>query len=328
MLLINNLTVDEINAALIAIQKDIDASKSGTGTTVAQQSQAEGQSENYSQQISNLKNTVAANNAQNEVQTNQINTIYNLVMQLAAQIQQNTQGQEDVEVTSPISSVNFDTETRTLTVVTTTEDVYNCIIPEGEVINENYVYDPTDRFHRLKLDINGLTAQKGTEVDGVITWEDLGTVGIDKWGNIILNNTDEKVDIGIQVTGPVYHFDDAEHLDYDEEGSNPKSITVTGERVATAPTNPILYSSESPYCVKGTVEIGNLTDLLSFVFHTKSNSIIVGDRVMYVDGTVESVVDLSSYNSAMEDTSEVDPTKTVGEYLGLDSIQIANGIFH
>lgn len=326
MLLINNLSVDEINAALIAIQKNIDASKAEA--TVVQKSQGEGQSENYSQQINNLKNTVAANNVENEVQNNQINTIYNLIMQLNAQIQQNTQGQEDVEVTSPISSVGFDTETRTLTIITTTGDVYNCIIPEGEVINENYVYDPTDRFHRLKLDINGLTAQKGTEVDGVITWEDLGTVGIDKWGNIILNNTDEKVDIGIQVTGPVYHFDNAEHLDYDEEGSNPKSITVTGERVATAPTNPILYSSESPYCVKGTVKVGNLTSLTHLIFHTKSNGILIADKVLNIDGTVQDVVDLSSYNSAMEETSTVDPTMTLGEYIGLNPSQIDSGIFH
>ena len=332
MLTINNLSVDEINAALIAIQNKME-NKGTVLQQVSQQAQGSTQSVDYGQEIKSLKNAVASNTYVNERQSNQISDIFNLITQLNMQVQQNSQGQEQIqegiEQTSPLEDVYFDGATRTLTILTTSGETYTCVIPEGTVINENYVYDPTDNLHRLKLDINGLTAQKGTVVDGVTYWEDLGTVGVDMFGNIILNNSGEKEDVGFQVEGSIYHFDDYEHLDYDESGANTKNITVTGQRKATGETNPILYPSNSPFCVEGTVEVP-VTTTMQLAFFSKSDSFIIDNYMLQSDGTLEKLnydPYLTGYNEAMEETSEIDPTMTVGEYLGLNAAQIQAGIF-
>lgn len=326
MVLINNLTIDEINAALIALQRTKETTQE-TGVSTQTQSQ-QAQQNTSNQELNSIKERIADNTRTNENQARQITELFSLVSSVGnvGNIEQQVT-QTEIQ-NQAIQDVYFDTPTRILYIVTVEGETYSCTIPEGTVINENYIYDPNDNLRRLKMDINGITAQKGTRVGNEIVWEDLGTIGIDRFGSIILNNTDTVLDYGVKVNGSIYHFDNNGHLDYDEQDTNPEDITVDGERVTTNGTSPILYSSYSPYCVEGTVE----KDISSFegsvVFFTKSDGVIVGNKVVKEDGRIEDWQDLSSLNAAMRNTSSTDPTKTVGEYVGLTPAQVQQGIFN
>lgn len=227
-----------------------------------------------------------------------------------------------------ISSIFFDTPTRVLYIYYTDGTAYTTLIPEGTVVTENYIYDPTDSKHRLKVDADGITGQSNFGTEELPNWQDIGKVYIDKYGNIILNNSDEQIEYGFKVGGTVYHFENTSHPEYDEQGTNVQSIATEGEVVPTVGTDPVISSESSPNCFNGKVTKNISSFAGKIVFLSKANGIIVGDKVLYADGTTEPYLDLSSYNDAMRETSTIDNTKTVGEYLGLNAEQIQNGIFN
>lgn len=229
-----------------------------------------------------------------------------------------------------ISYMYFNTPERKLYLFCTDGSSVEAEIPEGVVVSEDYIIDPADERHRLKVSANGITSQYNENEDpsGPALWVDKGVVLIDKYGNIILNNSNEKVKYGFTVEGDIYHFDNQTHPEYDEEGENPQNITTEGEVVSTADTDPIISFGSSPFCFNGTV-IKSLSDFFSkVVVLSKAEGIVVGDKILYTDGTSEDYKDLSSYNETMRETSSIDPTKTVGAYLGLNEDQVENGIFN
>ena len=60
---------------------------------------------------------------------------------------------------------------------------------------------------------------------------------------------------------------------------------------------------------------------------SKAEEMYLGTKTLGIDGTTKDISDLSEYNSAMQETSSIDSSKTVGEYLGLTAEQVQNGIF-
>ena len=226
-----------------------------------------------------------------------------------------------------VSSVFFDTPNRMLYLYLEDGTAINTVIPEGQVITENYIYDPTDPAHRLKIDANGITSQNNTGTEESPHWEDSGTVGLDRFGNIILNNSDKTIDYGFQVEGTIYHFDNGLHPDYDEEGTNPKNIVTQGQVVPTVDKDPIIMPVSSPSCFEGKIT-KELTESTKIVVLSKAEGIVTGNKIIKTDGTVEDYNDTSAYNDAMRETSTIDSTKTVGEYLGLTSQQVTDGIFN
>ena len=226
-----------------------------------------------------------------------------------------------------VSSVFFDTPNRMLYLYLEDGTAINTVIPEGQVITENYIYDPTDPAHRLKIDANGITSQNNTGTEESPHWEDSGTVGLDRFGNIILNNSDKVIDYGFQVEGTIYHFNNALHPDYDEEDTNPKNIVTQGQVVPTVDKDPIIMPVSSPSCFEGKVT-KELTESLRFVVLSKAEGVVLGEKIVKTDGTVENYNDTSAYNDAMRETSTIDDTMTVGEYLGLSAQQVTDGIFN
>ena len=226
-----------------------------------------------------------------------------------------------------VSSVFFDTPNRMLYLYLEDGTAINTVIPEGQVITEYYIYDPTDPAHRLKIDANGITSQNNTGTEESPHWEDSGTVGLDRFGNIILNNSDKVIDYGFQVEGSIYHFNNGLHPDYDEEEANPKNIVTQGQVVPTVDKDPIIMPVSSPSCFEGKIT-KELTESTRIVVLSKAEGIVTGNKIVKADGTVENYNDTSAYNDAMRETSTIDDTMTVGEYLGLSAQQVTDGIFN
>ena len=164
-----------------------------------------------------------------------------------------------------------------------------------------------------------------TEVDEEKTyykapkWDVLGNVSIDANNNLIISNTKAQPDFGFKVNGNIYHFEDSANKDKAESGSNPQSITVTGNIIES--DNPLIDVTSSKCVVQGTVT----KDVSSFsnkmVFFTKANGVEL-DRYINIDGTTIDTPE--TYNSTM---SEAKGQGTVGSYLGLTAQQISDGIF-
>ena len=150
-------------------------------------------------------------------------------------------------------------------------------------------------------------------------WRVLGQVTIDSNNNLIISNTTSSPDFGFQVGGNVYHFEDSVNKDKTESGSNPQSITVTGNIIDS--DNALIDVTSSKSIVAGTVS----KDVSSFsnkvVFFTKASGVEL-DRYINIDGTTTDTPD--TYNSTM---SEEKGQGTVGSYLGLTAQQISDGIF-
>lgn len=150
-------------------------------------------------------------------------------------------------------------------------------------------------------------------------WRTLGQVTIDANNNLIISNTRSKPDFGFKVNGNVYHFEDSANKDKAESGTNPQSITVTGDIIDS--DNALIDVESSKYVVYGTVTKNVSSFSNKMVFFTKANGVQL-DRYFNIDGTTTDTPD--TYNSTM---SESLGQETVGEYLGLTAQQISDGIF-
>ena len=194
-----------------------------------------------------------------------------------------------------------------------------------------YIYN-NERTLRLKLSSEGIVIQRysGTDTD---KWADatkisnVSKVITDENSNMIITNTEDIPPIGYQVDGDIYHFKGT--ATESDGGGNPQSISVSGEIVATNDLNPIISPNSSETCYKGmiTKTITNWTG--NVVYLSKSNIIGLGNQGLQFDGTLETVPDpLTGFNEAMKETSTIDDSMTVGEYLGLSDTQVSMGIFY
>lgn len=221
-------------------------------------------------------------------------------------------------------------------------------VPENSTVdftNGTFVYS-ADRLTRMKLAPQGITVQKytGTFEDERKLWSDsskivdISAVVSDDMGNMIITNADKtkRPSFGFQETGTIYHFDDYDNPENEEveEGqtaTNPQNIDCGGEVVSTSYPTELNPFVESDTCFSGVItknDLGTNSFLGNIVFFSKSEKIVTSGKAISKDGIVENAVPLLvGYNEAMRADSEVDPTKTVGEYIGLTSDQISNGIF-
>lgn len=338
MVLINGLSIDEINAALIRLQKEKsqiiesgETSQTIQNVTITQSGGGSGT--DWSGLIENVQQSqVVIQNQLNETNAQ----IEDLKEKNAELEEKNEQLEEMVNNLSAFNVValNFDAGTRTLYLTLADGTEFSSSIPQSNVINENYIYDPDDVNHRLKISANGLTSQKNVGTFDSPVWEDYANISVDRNGSVIINNsTMRTLDYGVKVNGTIYHFEDAAHPTYEEvaEGgtpTNPENIAVDGIVVQTN-DNCILMTTSSKKMVQGSVT----KDLTSFygniVFFSKANVVIIGDKGFKTDGTVSDAPSpLTGYNEAMRETSTIDSSKTVGEYLGLTSEQVTQGIFN
>lgn len=212
--------------------------------------------------------------------------------------------------------------------------------------NGTYVYS-NDRHSRMMLAPNGIVVQKynGTDYD---TWsdssliEDVSKVFADEKGNMIISNAD-KSDIpafGYQVdaSDTIYHFDDFQHPTYEEVGegetaSNPEGITCTGSVIGKDVKTPPLLDSDSLFSGTVSKQVGSFTG--NIVFFSKADKVVTSGKGIVVSDSptksvsVETAIPLLiGYNDAMKETSTIDASKTVGEYLGLTQQQVNNVIFY
>lgn len=175
-----------------------------------------------------------------------------------------------------------------------------------EIINGNYVRTSDTTVQ------SGKTYYKGE-------WLFCGMVKIDGNNNLIISNTKIMPEVGFQVNGSIYHFEDSAHPENAESGTNPMNLVVTGDIIPS--DNSMIDVSSSPSVLKGTVEKGVSQFSSRVVFFTKANGVQL-DRYVNIDGTTTDTPD--TYNSTM---LEAKGQGTVGSYLGLTSTQISNGIF-
>lgn len=120
MLLINNLTVDEINAALIALQKNAVTKAQSVTTTQSQSSGDNSQAiENLQNQLNYIRNSVAANSQAQDYLTRVVNELNGVVSSLTE---------------LGITSLEFDTSTRTLSLNMSSGDSFSCVI-SNDIVN-------------------------------------------------------------------------------------------------------------------------------------------------------------------------------------------------
>ncbi len=229
---------------------------------------------------------------------------------------------------TPIGNNQYDIELRAGNITLTTGG-------EGTTFKQGtYIYDNSDSTKRLALTANGIVAQKNTGTELAPNWGDIAQVRTDAVGNLIVTNKEnleETLPIGIQVNGDIYHFDSATHPDDEESDNpiNPQGIVCTGEVKDTKDFTPILLSDSSKKCFNGTVEKDISQYNGSVVLFSKSESVLLRETIINSDGSTETGIEtFDGYNEAMQETSTIDSTKTVGAYLGLTSEQVNNGIFY
>ena len=194
--------------------------------------------------------------------------------------------------------------------------------------NGTYIYN-NERTKRLKLSPDGVSVQiySGEDID----WSDatkietISRVFTDKNGNMIITNSEDIPKIGYTVSGSVYHFDTTP--DEDESGVNTNNIICTGEIVENEELNPILSSEENPKCFKGVIK-KSVLGFNKMVFLSKSDKITFDATTEFIgiDGSKSPLN--SIWNDFMEQTSNIDATKTIGERFGLSQQQIEQGLFY
>lgn len=231
----------------------------------------------------------------------------------------------------------FHIELRAGSINLTTESDSNGFVNGTRIFNG----DPATSSRSLLLTSGGMLAQS-REYNSVTgewsEWETTARVEIDSKDNLIITNADSVPDFGFQESGTIYHFDnDAtkndEEVGEGETAANPEGIVCYGKTVAND-DNALLNITSSPRSLKGTVSIREAdNDFQDFegtvVFFSKAEKIFTSNKVIKNDGTVENAIPiLTGYNEAMREESLIDPTITVGEYLGLTDEQIQNGIFY
>lgn len=166
----------------------------------------------------------------------------------------------------------------------------------------------------------------------VMYWSDVSKFIADERGNMIISNSDESPDFGLQVKGDVYHFDDPLHPTDEEVGesetaTNPQNISFYGELVNN--NGEVIEVSSSAYIAAGYIakDVSSFTG--NVVFLSKANEIVTSNKGIRYNGTVHTVPNLlTGYNNAMKQTSSIDINKTVGGYLGLNETQVRTGIFY
>lgn len=200
-----------------------------------------------------------------------------------------------------------------------------------------YIYDKIDPKKRLALTSTGMIAQMDvSETEGVENWVNMAEVRTDELGNMIITNADDAPVVGVEVTGTIYHFDDTSHPFYEEVGegvtpSNPEGLSGDGA-VVSIDDDAIIKPISSGKSYQGAIQKvigGNNSFTGTMVFFSKSEKITTSSKAIGIDGSVESAPDLLvGYNSAMRQTSQIDSSMTVGEYLGLNDTQVRDGIFY
>lgn len=176
------------------------------------------------------------------------------------------------------------------------------------------------KTERMKLTPQGIIVQKLVSN----SWEDVSLVYADANGNMIVANTTDTPEFGVQAENAmIYHFDDSTTPDKDEDGLNPMSIDVDGDVIPTdrQGVNHILLPVSSRGCLEGAISVDVSSYIGNIVFFTKSNSVVL-DRLLNVDGTQTENAD--TYNTAMRETIN---GSVLGTTLGLTNSQITNGIF-
>lgn len=156
-----------------------------------------------------------------------------------------------------------------------------------------------------------------------IDWEAISKFYADSKSNLIITNSQNLPPFGNQVTGTVYHFDDAEHPENEEAETptNPKNISCTGTVERIDNLDPMIIPESSPNCLKGTVNvpIDNFTG--DIVFLSKANLVSVDTKTIGAGGDVDTGV-AAEYNELVQADSSA-----VGLAMGLTQTQIDSNIF-
>lgn len=213
-------------------------------------------------------------------------------------------------------------------------------------VNGTYIYEgaPETATRRLHLTSQGIVVE--SRPDAETSWEQGGTetarIEIDKRDNLIITNADREniPPFGYQAdeNDVIYHFDDAQNPTDEEVGegetpSNPKSLACNGEVVQNDDST-LLNKSCSPSSFRGTASLGSSALSGNIVFFNKAEKVVTSGKGICVNDdtkavTLENAIPfLTGYNDAMKETSTIDASKTVGEYLGLTQQQVDNGIFY
>lgn len=208
-----------------------------------------------------------------------------------------------------------------------------------------YIYDANDSHKRMALTPTGIIAQvevnEGTEQQPNWQWNNIASVNMDSYGNIILTNAMTAVKYGIKVTGAdIYHLE-SDLLD--ENNLNSESLTFDGSlSTITDVMNPLIDITNSSKCFRGSITKNIQEYTGNAIVITKANGLItkgmsdssIEDGYTVITSKYKSnnyvycLPDFyANYNQDMRLTSSIDSTKTIGEYIGLNSEQINNGIW-
>lgn len=235
----------------------------------------------------------------------------------------------------PNDPTKFNIELRAGSINLTSESDQNGFVNGTRIFDG----DPATSLRSLLLTASGMLAQTRTydsQTQKYSDWVISSRVEIDEKDNLIITNADSVPDIGNQVTGYIYHFNSDATIQDEEtaEGvtpTNPEGIAYDGETVDNTNLSPLLNITSSPRSIKGNVIKGGMDVFSGYaVFLNKAEKVRISSGAIKLDGSFEENIPapLIAFNDAMKQASVLNPSITVGEYLGLTSEQIEKGIFY
>lgn len=206
---------------------------------------------------------------------------------------------------------------------------------QGQGSSMNFLYGTRvyteDRSRYLLLSPNGIVVYKVDTLTGQETL--MAQVTINGNNDMIVANTEDTPEFGYQIaSATVYHFDDTVE---DEDDNDPYNLVTSGRfvdnKTELGPNIDEWLITQKHKSYEGTVtvpDISNYEGIIGFV--TKSAEIQLGTKAINIsDGSFKDIpLPLTGYNEAMREDSTPDPTKSLGEYLGLTQAQIDAGIFN
>ena len=233
-------------------------------------------------------------------------------------------GQDQYFKVTPLGEGQYDIELKAGNITLTSQG-------DGTSFTQGtYIYDANDSNKRLALTPTGIIAQQnineGTEQQPNWQWNNVAKVIIDTNGNLLLTNSDEanSVKYGFDVEGAdIYHF---ESNTLDESGANPQNLVCSGNITQMTETmNSLISIDSSTRCFNGKITKQNIVNYTgSMVVFSKSEGLVIGDKLLKYDGTFDSIKS-DSYNELMSEPK--DDWGRFGIYLGLSTSQISGGIF-
>lgn len=151
--------------------------------------------------------------------------------------------------------------------------------------NGTFLYND-ERTIRLRLTYQGMTFQNYDSVNQ--EWVDSASISVDKNGNLIISNSDEKPDFIVEfpsANSVVYHLDSNATYQHDQNGTNSESLLFQG---SVNQVDALVGSA----CFHGTIKkaLSGLTNR-DMLFCTKSTGIQISGTVLYSNGEKENYVE-------------------------------------